>query len=376
MTDLVLAVPVRDEARWIAPLFRSLEDQGIQPRIALMDASSSDAVQTAAAPWHDRLALNRHGPDTGQSAAINEAWRRVPGEILAWINGDDLFYPNALDRAIEAFDQNPDVDIVCGHAAFIDQDGNFLGYFPAFKSDPSALFAGGSLAQPAVFIRRAAAEKVGLLDERLHYAMDWDFWRRLYHAGAQFHILDAPLAAMRQHAMSKTSQGGWPRLKEIFTVARRSQNLPGALRTLAGFWTQDRFDRGCSTLLALDQSLFQLRGRGFGEAWGRSTYCINGLGLDGWAETSRIALSWPRYEGPRQAAFSLVIEGARLQSIIFDGRIVEIKDAVPTRVPRQREETHVYHTEGGIDLPFGLCRIEIETNHPRFRLHAIMVQQG
>lgn len=143
-------------------------------------------------------------PDNGQSDAINKGFRLATGDILAWQNADDLYFPNTFQVVADFFKQNADVDLIYGNYQLIDVDGNVVtSVYPINWNQ--WLFAHGRFVplQPTVFWRRRVYEAVGDLDETLHYCMDVDFFAR---ASRQFKFakIDATLGQFRIHNASKT----------------------------------------------------------------------------------------------------------------------------------------------------------------------------
>ena len=105
-------------------------------------------------------------------------------------------------------------------ALLLDAEGAFISYFPTVTHGLDALPWSNVICQPACFVRREALAKVGGLDTRLHYVMDWDLWLRLRDAGCKFLFLDQVLAAVIAHADTKTNRGGEDRFAEIAACLR------------------------------------------------------------------------------------------------------------------------------------------------------------
>jgi glycosyltransferase involved in cell wall biosynthesis len=188
----------------------------------VMDGGSRDATLDVLRRHTDRLAWTS-GPDGGQAAALRTGFARCRGDILAWLNADDVYLPGSVARAVAAFAGHPDAALVFGNAEFIDAGGRALG--PAAQVAPldgagPLLRLGDCVVQPATFFRRAAYDAAGGLDPGLHWTMDYDLWLRLVGRGRAVH-LDATLARVRCTPTTKTASGGWPRLAEIERVVRR-----------------------------------------------------------------------------------------------------------------------------------------------------------
>ncbi|MBF0336118.1 MAG: glycosyltransferase [Alphaproteobacteria bacterium] len=233
-----VSLPVYGYAECVAEALTSLAVQDWPVRAALLDATPDQSVQVASRGFEDLLAWGYHHADGGQSAAINAGWRNLPGEILAWLNADDLLFPDTLPLVGALFAAHPEIDVVWGHAVHVTFDGRFVEYFPAVSSRPEDLRRGCTIAQPSCFVRRRAIEKAGFLDEARHYTMDWDLWCRLLESGARFRFLDRPLSLVRLHGDSKTASGASRRFAEIAEIARRQAG------PLAGRLVEWRFRAG------------------------------------------------------------------------------------------------------------------------------------
>ena len=158
-------------------------------------------------------------PDRGQSDAINKGMRVATGEIVGWLNADDVFLPGALAKVAEAFDKNPDAVVVYGVGAKTDLGGQIIKKVPFREFCPKRLSYAFGAVQPAMFFRRDAYWKVSGLDESLHYAMDWDLLLKLAKVGKVVAIPDH-LANIRYYPETKTNTGGWKRMREIAHIAR------------------------------------------------------------------------------------------------------------------------------------------------------------
>jgi glycosyltransferase involved in cell wall biosynthesis len=170
----------------------------------VMDGGSTDGTVEILERWKDRLTFST-GPDGGQSAAINAGMARARGEILAYLNSDDVYYDGALASALEAFESDPSADVVYGDADHIDSDGGVIGTYPTEEWSIERLELTCFLCQPAVFFRRRVLERFGPFDSTLHYCMDYEYWLRLGLGGARFVRIPATLAGSRLHHATKTA---------------------------------------------------------------------------------------------------------------------------------------------------------------------------
>ena len=142
--------------------------------------------------------------DKGQADAVNKGIKATRGEIIGWLNSDDIYYPGALRTALAFFDKHAEVDIVYGGGNHIDIDDRIIEGYHTLPWDPELLKKQCFLCQPAVFFRRSVVDRFGLLNERLQYCLDYEFWLRLAAHGARFDHMQQTLAATRLHPVSKT----------------------------------------------------------------------------------------------------------------------------------------------------------------------------
>jgi len=204
-----------------------------------MDATPDNSVQEVLDDHRDILSYHRHGPDTGQSAAIQEGWDRTCGDIVAWLCADDYYFPYTLKEVERIFLERPDVDVVYGDCVFVDQAGQFSRYFPEISDDISLIKRSCCISQPSCFVRRKALDQAGPLNPNLHYIMDWDLWTRLYEAGAKFYYLKKPLSAVRMYEETKTASGSKARYLEIFNHLKHNTDLRHTAQSLIGFYYED-----------------------------------------------------------------------------------------------------------------------------------------
>jgi GT2 family glycosyltransferase len=147
----------------------------------------------------------RQEADGGQAHAINEGFRHVEGELMCWLNSDDVLAPHALAAVASYFEKHRDIDIVYGHRIFIDASGLEIGRAVLPPHNPDALRYADYVPQETLFWRRHVWEKLGGLDKTFHYALDWDFLLRARAAGFRFARIPRFLACFRIHEHQKTS---------------------------------------------------------------------------------------------------------------------------------------------------------------------------
>ena len=199
--------------------------------VAVLDASGDARVSRALDESGIDFAYRREGPDAGQAAAIAEGWRATAGEVLFWLNADDRLEPGALELVATAMNAADQPDLVFGGSHFVDAGGRRIGRHDQVERPTDLILRSNTLSQPSCFVRRAAVDEVGGLDEALHYVMDWDLWARLYRAGARFKQVDAMLSSVYMGEGTKTSTFSHRRLREVFSLVRRNAGAWAALKS-------------------------------------------------------------------------------------------------------------------------------------------------
>lgn len=134
-------------------------------------------------------------PDRGISDAFNKGIARARGEVIGILNSDDTYAPGALRAVAEAFAAHPECDVFHGDMLRF-QDDTPLFLLKAGRVGEN-IWHGMPLNHPATFVTRRAYEQVGLFDQDLKVAMDYDLVLRLYLRGCRFHYLERVLANMR-----------------------------------------------------------------------------------------------------------------------------------------------------------------------------------
>jgi glycosyltransferase involved in cell wall biosynthesis len=166
------------------------------------------------------------GPDAGMYDAINKGLALAKGDIVAYLNSDDLYLPWTLDVVVEAFARRPDVDFVFGDFLQVDETTGRRRLMWQMPFDLDYVRRAGFLAQPAVFWRRAAYELLGGFDTSLRFVADCDYWMR---AGSSHRFLkvNEVLAVDREQAASLRQTGADALDRELRNVRSRYVTLEG-----------------------------------------------------------------------------------------------------------------------------------------------------
>ncbi len=177
----------------------------------IIDGGSTDSSLDVIRKYTDRLSYWVSEPDEGQSHAINKGWSMATGDIVAWINADDVYCPGAFSCVANAFENNPDAVMVIGSGASYDITLSRQLLHKPPELDPRRMIetCGGGPIQPAVFMKKKVFEEAGPLRQDLHYILDWEYWIRagLYYPPDRIAMIDTTLAINREWPRTKTNTG-------------------------------------------------------------------------------------------------------------------------------------------------------------------------
>jgi glycosyltransferase involved in cell wall biosynthesis len=144
-------------------------------------------------------------PDGGQVEAINRGFERIDGDVMGWLNSDDLYLPGALVTVGRYFRDHPDVDVVYGHRIVVDSNGGEVGRWVMPPFTRACYEWRCYVPQESMFWRRSAFDAVGgRLDESFEFAMDWDLAARMAAAGASFRRIPRFLGGFTTHPAQKS----------------------------------------------------------------------------------------------------------------------------------------------------------------------------
>lgn len=205
-----IVTPSYNQGQFLEETIQSVLNQDY-PNIEyiIIDGGSTDNSVEIIKKYEDRLTCWVSEPDKGMTHALNKGFRKATGEILNWINSDDYFLSGAFHAAAKGFNEGTSMlGFIYGAFELILSNGALFEFRKPINFDASILRYGRHLfAQPASFFHRRVLDEIGLLNEELPYAMDYEFWVRAYDAGFKFKNIGVPLAAFRFHGQSKTVGG-------------------------------------------------------------------------------------------------------------------------------------------------------------------------
>jgi len=204
-----IVTPSLNYGDYIERTIRSVLGQNYgQLEYVVQDGGSSDGTVKILQHYEKSIYYWGSRKDNGQANAVNLGFKHTTGEILAYLNSDDLLLPGALDAVAGFFWGHPDVDVVYGHRVLIDEHDQEVGRWILPPHEDMAILWADYVPQETLFWRRGIWDRVGsCLDESFTFAMDWELLLRFREAGAKFARIPRFIGAFRIHRQQKTLSG-------------------------------------------------------------------------------------------------------------------------------------------------------------------------
>lgn len=207
-----IIVPSFNQARFLDDAIRSLVEQEYPHKeIIVMDGGSTDGSVDIIRKYESHLAVWKSEADGGQASAISAGFALATGQVVGWINSDDLLTPGALERLALAVRMAGSPDgVFHGGWEVIDADSKVQEVFFGLRIVPwIARAIGPAICQPGTFFGRDAYLRVGAVDPTLKYSMDLDLWMKFVVSRVRFFRIPAIQARFRSHSMQKGHSVEW-----------------------------------------------------------------------------------------------------------------------------------------------------------------------
>jgi len=204
---VTIVTPSYNQAAFLEDTLRSVLAQDY-PRIEylVVDGGSTDGSPEITRKYADRLAWWVSEQDQGQASAILKGFARARGEILAWLNSDDLYLPGAVSSAVQTFRSRPEAGLVYGNAITVDENGEPYNRLDFLQYDLIDLMSFRIICQPSVFMRRQIYDQSGGIDPAYHYMLDHLLWVRMARIAAVHHVPQTWSAARFHPAAKNVAQ--------------------------------------------------------------------------------------------------------------------------------------------------------------------------
>lgn len=297
-----IVTPTYNHQQYIASTIKSvIKNKQTYPDIEyiIMDAASTDGTCQLVDKYREYIDLFVSKADDGQADAINIGFGYATGDIYAYLNSDDYYYPDTIQKVAKIFQENSDIDVIYGNCTFVEENEQFLRYFTEVESYNKyrLLNCSDFIMQPTCFWRKEIYDKCGGFNKTMHYGFDWDLWGRMAKAGAKFYYFKELLAVNREFEYTKTSKGGQQRLAELKKIV--NQNKMGLYASAYSSYAAAEFKKNTGIrskfvylfhkVMALENTLYNVLHRGEKHLYG-TLHKSNRL-----SKESRISI--PNYNG-------------------------------------------------------------------------------
>lgn len=232
-----IVTPSFNQDLFIEETIRSVLLQGY-PNLEylIIDGGSTDGSREIIRKYAKWLFFWVSEKDRGQANAINKGFERASGQVVAWINSDDLYQPNTLNWAATAILRNPDAAFVYGNCYFIDNVGAILHLATSHTTSLDEMLLGNVIAQPTVFYRTRILRSIGFLKEEFKYVMDFDLWLRILRHHRAVHDSFVAACFRLQSGSKSVSQehASWDEMISLLESQLESNVHPAQVRKAIG----------------------------------------------------------------------------------------------------------------------------------------------
>ncbi len=345
-----IITPSYNQAESLEKTIRSVLEQDY-PNIQylVVDGGSTDGSVDIINQYSRRIDWWISEPDNGQADALNKGLARAKGEIIAWLNSDDIYRPGAVRQAVDVLLANPELGMVYGKLDSIDRAGELFNTISYRQYNLLDLLTFRIIGQPTVFMRREVLQRAGPLDPSFSYLLDHHLWLRMLQL-APMKYIPAVWAAARHHPSAKNVAQAARFGEEAFRILEWAQAHPGLGDMVRKHWRT--VHAGAHRL----EARYLLEGGEPGlalKAYGRVLVARPGLAFEHWhrilfAFLSLMGLAWLRPLVLNRKISSdcpILVTGLHRSGTTWVGRMLSLGG----EVAYVSEPLNVWHRPGVLD---------------------------
>jgi glycosyltransferase involved in cell wall biosynthesis len=222
---VTIVTPSYNQGQFIEETILSVLNQTYKNiQYIIVDGGSTDNTMEVVNRYKNKVDIIIHEKDNGQSDAINKGFKLAKGELVGWINSDDILYENCVNDIVELYNNKNDGSIYyCSFNDRIDKVGNKIGSYERVISNRNYLLnTDYNVIQQASFYKLDIVKKIDYLNPNIYYCMDLDLWLRLLNHGPIYYTDKTPLSAFRVWEETKTTNGKRKFLQDIRNTLRNN----------------------------------------------------------------------------------------------------------------------------------------------------------
>ncbi len=222
-----IVTPSYNQAAYLETTMQSVLEQDYPHfEYLVADGGSTDCSAEIIQRYSSRLAWWVSEKDQGQADGANKGFKRAQGEIVGWLNSDDIYRPGAIAGAVAAFQANPQAGLVFSDVDSLDSAGNLINVMRFGPRTLEDLMAFKIISQPGVFMRRSLLEQVGYLDSSYHLLLDHHLWLRMALYAPLVYVPGMRWSAARFHAAAKNVAQAGAFGSEAYRLAKWMNSAP------------------------------------------------------------------------------------------------------------------------------------------------------
>jgi len=214
-------IPTYNRSAYLVGAIESVLSQSYcDLEIIVVDDGSTDNTQDVISGYGDRvryLFQENKGPSSARNLGISAA----EGDLIAFLDSDDLWRRDKLEKQVELFEQNSNIGLVASGHDLVNERGELISNYSLKSTELKQLHKKQMLrnlfSTPSVIVRKSCFQSVGVFNEKLYFAEDWDMWLRIINAYDSAFI-NAPLVTIRKHSESITREYSEKNLRDWESV--------------------------------------------------------------------------------------------------------------------------------------------------------------